>query len=171
MQFGIGLEAGAEGLQILKAQLPGDGQHLGFVALDLVESDLVNPVWCQIGGSGAADEELIVLCAVGQGIDAQRVAAGGQVGDFEEAGETQICGQDLFADGVEHLDPDAFLRGGLDGCGKALQRQSQRRVFRLLIGQLLDLIEGFGDQELGGTRWSSMPMDMLVVTWSKALGI
>ena len=55
MHFGVGLEAGAEGGQIGESQLLGDGQHLRLVALDFVETDLVNLVGCQIGGGGAAD--------------------------------------------------------------------------------------------------------------------
>ena len=70
MQLGIGLEAGAEAGQVRKAELLRDGQHLGLVALHLVEADLVNLVGGQVGGGGAANEELVVLCAVGQGGDA-----------------------------------------------------------------------------------------------------
>ena len=55
MELGIGLEAGAEGCQIGKPELLGDGQHLRLVALHLVETELVNLVGCQIGGGGAAD--------------------------------------------------------------------------------------------------------------------
>ena len=55
MQLGIGLEAGAEARQILKAELLRDGEHLGFVALHFVQADLVNLRGGQVGGGGAAN--------------------------------------------------------------------------------------------------------------------
>ena len=68
-------------------------------------------------------------------------AAGGNVAGLEEARKTQVGGLNLLGDGVEHFGFDALLLGGLDGGGKALERQSERRVLGLLRGELLDLIE------------------------------
>ena len=66
MQLRIGLEAGAEALKVRKAELLRDAQHLGLIALYLVEADLVNLLGCQIGRRGAANAEGVKLCPVGQ---------------------------------------------------------------------------------------------------------
>jgi hypothetical protein len=50
MQLGIGLEAGAEALQVSKAELLRNDQHLGLVALHLVQADLVNLLRGQVRG-------------------------------------------------------------------------------------------------------------------------
>ena len=89
----------------------------------------------------SANEVGVVLCSVGQRRDAGLVATGGNVADLKKAREAQVGGQDLFADGVQHLGLDALLLGGGDGGGKAFERQGERRVFGLLVGQLLDLLE------------------------------
>ena len=84
--------------EILEAELLRDGQHLGLVLLHFVEADLVNLVRGQVGGGGAADEELVVLCAVRQSGDAGLGAARRNVADLHEACEAQVCGQHLLAD-------------------------------------------------------------------------
>ncbi len=102
----------------------------------------------EISGGGAANQKLIVLCAVGKGIDAERVAAGGNVGDLKKTREAQVGRQHLFADCVKHFSLDALLLGRLDGSRKALERQSEGRILRLLIGKLLHLGQRFHEQEL-----------------------
>ena len=122
-------------MQIGEAELLRDGQHFGFVFLDFVEADLVNLRGGQVGRGGAADEELVILCAVGQRRDAGLVATGGNVADLEEAGEAHVGGQDFFGDGGEHFGLDALLLGRRRWRrGKLLERQGERRVFGFLIG-------------------------------------
>ncbi len=70
MSLGLVFEVAWKSLEILEAELLRDGEHLGFVFLHFVEADLVNLVGGEIGGGGAANEELVVLCAVGKGRDA-----------------------------------------------------------------------------------------------------
>ena len=93
----------------MKPSFCGDGQHLGFVLIHFVQADLVNLRGGQVGGRGALDQELVVLCAVGQGGDAGLVAAGGNVADFKEAREAHVGRQHFFCDGIEHLRLDALL--------------------------------------------------------------
>ena len=96
MLVGIGLEAGAEAGQILEAKLLGDGQHFSLVLAHFIETDLVNLRSGQVRGGGALDEELVVLCAVGQIVDARLVAAGGNVADFKKPREAQVGRQHFF---------------------------------------------------------------------------
>ena len=86
-------------LQILEAELLRDGQHLGFVLLHFVEADLVNLVGGEVGRGGALDQELVVLCAVGERRDAGLGAAGGNVADLKEACEARVGRKNFLADG------------------------------------------------------------------------
>ena len=85
VQFGIGGDGSAQGGEILKAELLRDDQHLGFVALDLVEPELVDGSGREVGGGALADEEGVVLVSVGQGPEAGIGAAGGDVRRGEKA--------------------------------------------------------------------------------------
>jgi hypothetical protein len=96
VQLGIGLQAFAEALQILEAELLRDGQHLGFVFLHFVQSDLVNLLGGQVGGRGLLDQKLVVLFSVGQGIDAGLGAARGNVAHLKETREARVGGQHLL---------------------------------------------------------------------------
>ena len=99
------------------------------------------------------------------------VATGGDVGDLEETGKARICGQDLFADGVEHFGLDAGLLGGGDGGGELFNGEASGESSGFWLASCLTCSRVFSRRYLGGTRLSSTPMDMLAVTWSKALGI
>ncbi len=94
------------------------------------------------------DQELVILCSVGQGIDAGLGAACWNVAHFKKAREARVGGQVFFGDYVEHFGLDALLLGGGNRGGKVFERQGQRRVFGLLVGQLLHLVEGFLEQIL-----------------------
>ncbi len=76
------------------------------------------------------------------------LAAGGNVAHLEEARKAQVGRQHFFGDGVEHFGLDALLLGGGNGRGKLFERQGERRVFGLLVGQLLHLVERFFEQVL-----------------------
>ena len=149
MQLRIGLEAGLEALQILEAKLLGDDLHLSFILFHLVEADLVNLVRGQIRGRCAAYEELVVLCPVGQGGDSGLLTSGGNIGDLEKAREALVGGQHLLTNRVHHFGLDALLFRRGNRRWKVLQGHGQWRVLRLLIGQLLHLIQRLRQQELG----------------------
>ena len=134
MIFGVGDKAGAEGLEVLKAELPRDGQHLGFILLHFVNPDLVNLVGGEAGGGGAAEQKLVVLCPVRQGGDAGLLAAGGDVADLKEAGEAHIGWEHFFGDGVKHFGLDTDLLFGLDAGGKLFEGQREGRVLWFLAG-------------------------------------
>ena len=76
------------------------------------------------------------------------LAAGGNVAHLKEARKAQVGRQNLFRDRVEHLGLDALLLGGGNRGGKVLERQGQRRVLGLLVGQLLHLVERLFKQKL-----------------------
>src|SRR5437660_12719659 len=98
MQLWIGLQAGAKRLQIRETQLLRNGQFFCLVALDLVETDLVNLVRSEFRGRAAPDDELVVPDAVGNRGDARLGAPRRNVGDFEEMRQTLVSGQYLFPD-------------------------------------------------------------------------
>jgi hypothetical protein len=125
LELGIGLEAGAEAGQILKAEFLRDDEHLRFVTLHFVQADLVNLGCGQVGGGGAAQLEGVVLCAVGERRDAGLGAAGGNVADLKKAGKAQIGRQDFFCDSVQRFCLDALLLGGRDRGRKTFERQRQ----------------------------------------------
>ena len=109
-----------------EAEFLRDGEHLGFVLLHFVEADLVNLVRCEVGCGGALDEELVVLFAVRERRDAGIGAAGGNVGDLEEAGEARVRRQNFLGERVEHLGLDARLLGSGDGCRELFERERER---------------------------------------------
>ena len=148
VQLGIRLQAFAETLQVLEAELLRDGQHLGFVFLHFVQADLVNLVRGQVGGRGLLDQKLVVLLSVGQGVDAGLGASRGNVAHLKKTREAQVGGQILFRDRIQHCGLDALLLGGGNRGGKVFERQGQRRVFGLLIGELLHLVERLFQQVL-----------------------
>jgi hypothetical protein len=141
MQLGIGLQTGPEALQIRKAELLRNRQHLRLVALHLVQPDLVQLLRGQVGRGGAAKAVGIELCPIGQRPCSGLLPACGNVADLQKARHAQVGGLHFLADGVQRLGLDALLLGGLDGGRKVLQRQRERRVFRLLHGQRLHLFQ------------------------------
>ncbi len=125
MKFGIRLETGLEALQVGKAELLGDDQHLRLIALDLVQADLMDHVWLQVRRGFPADAEGVIGGTVGQGPDAGFSAAGGHVGDFKKMLKAQVGGQDFLADHGQHFVLDALLLVGGNGRWKALERHGE----------------------------------------------
>src|SRR5207302_9697731 len=64
--FGVAVDGGAEGGEILEAGVVGEGGHLGGDAGDLVEAAGVNLVRREVRRGAAEDVVLVALCAVRQ---------------------------------------------------------------------------------------------------------
>ena len=141
VQFGIGRNGSAQGREILKAELLRDDQHLGFVALHLVEPQLVDGCRREIGGGALADEEGVVLVSVGEGPKTGIGPACRDVRRREKASELRVGGQDLLLDRFENRGLDAGLVFGRDACREFLQGTREGRVFRLLLCDGVDLNE------------------------------
>ena len=121
-------------LQIREAEFVGYGEHLGFVIRDLLLTDFMYLLRCQISCRALADQKCVERLAIGERPDAGFCAAFRFILGLKELAEAGVSGQNLAGDGVR----DRLFVGGLIGWRHArrelLDRQGEWRVFGFLGG-------------------------------------
>ena len=151
----VGIQLGIFGggrfqrLNVRKSQLLRDGQKLLLVLLDLIDADLVNLLRRQIGGGALLYQKAIISFAIRQRPYAWIVAAIGNVLSLQKLAEAEVSRIYLAGDGREQLLFDARLFGRRNRGWKLFERQCERAVLRLLIGDGIDLRQHFFHQVRG----------------------
>ena len=135
--------------QILKAQLVGQGQHLGLSLGHLLESDLVDFLGGQVGGRHAFDLKAIALGAVGQRPYSRLGAAMRRIIVTHEGDETLVGRKNLAIDRGQHRRSQPLLISLGNAGRKFLQRLGKGAGVSLGVGDLLSLRHHFFQQVTG----------------------
>ena len=85
--------------QIIEAKFVSQHQHLGLGFGNLLEAELVNLLWGQIGCSEAPYLEAVTRVAIGKSPHPRLRTAMGSVVIAHKLSEAFVCGQNLGVDG------------------------------------------------------------------------